>query len=124
MVQDLFDEQPWYAVRCLFRTARNQPWGPSDLESGESAYEERITLWRANSFEEAIERAEVEASEYASAIEDDATEYIGLAQAFHLFGNPVDGAEIFSLARRSKLEPDDYLNHFFDAGGEYQGRAL
>jgi hypothetical protein len=48
----------WYAVRSLFRIA-GEP---------ESAYEERITLWRADSPEEAFDRAEAEAVEYAEFI--------------------------------------------------------
>jgi hypothetical protein len=43
----------WFAVRCVFR-------GTKEL----TLYEERVTLWRADSFEDAIERAEAEADEY------------------------------------------------------------
>jgi hypothetical protein len=47
----------WFAVRCLFE------W--SGLGSMKRrVYEERITLWRAPDFDEAIERAETEAGEY------------------------------------------------------------
>ena len=114
----MFDEQPWYAVRCVFRATENRPWRPVDLRRGESAYEERITLWRAASFEEAVERAEAEAREYAAGIVDDSIEYVGFAQAFHLFGEPNDGEEIFSLIRVSDLDSDDYIDRFFDTGRE------
>lgn len=39
----------WYAVRCVFVESENKPWGPTDLTSGEASYEERITLWQAES---------------------------------------------------------------------------
>lgn len=48
-------DEPWYSVRCLFAF---------EAEHG-TMYEERVTLWRASSFEEAIARAELEAAEYA-----------------------------------------------------------
>lgn len=107
----------WFAVRCVIRDAGNHPWGPHDLADGESAYEERITLWRTASADAAIERAEAEASAYAADIE---AEYVGLAQSYELFDEPGDGAEVFSLIRRSQLPPGTYLDSFFDTGNEYQ----
>ncbi|MFF0271126.1 DUF4288 domain-containing protein [Kribbella sp. NPDC004536] len=102
----------WYAVRCVFRSGRT---AGADF----AAYEERITLWRADSFEGAIERAEAEAIEYASLGAPD--EYLGLAQAYRLADAPGDGAEIFSLIRDSELAPRAYLDRFFDTGSERQG---
>jgi hypothetical protein len=101
----------WYAVRCVFL----------DEQRGSRIYEERITLWRASSLNEAIEKAEAEAEEYAIAIPDrEPTPYLNFAQAYRLFDAPEDGAEVFSLMRECALEPDDYLDHFFDTGGERQ----
>ena len=102
----------WYAVRCVFRSA----WAESSegLPPDVHLYEERITLWQASSMEEAIALAEAEAGEYAGE-EDD---YLDLAQAFKLFDEPTHGAEVFSLMRSSNLEPDAYLDAFFDTGDE------
>jgi hypothetical protein len=102
----------WYAVRCVFRSA----WAESSegLPPDEHLYEERITLWQASSLEEAIALAEAEAADYAGE-EDD---YLDLAQAYKLFDEPEHGAEIFSLMRSSKLDPDAYLDAFFDTGDE------
>jgi hypothetical protein len=101
----------WYAVRCVIDTAQ-----ASDGEG--RAFEERITLWRAASFDEAIERAGIEAAEYASSLSGaSATE---LLQAYRLPAEPSDGAEIFSLIRMSQLRPDPYLSAFFDTGTELQ----
>jgi hypothetical protein len=103
----------WYAVRCVFRTG----WPP---EFAGKAYEERITLWRAASFDEAVERAEIDAEEYANAIADGPDTYLHLAQAFLLDGEPGDGAEIFSLVRGSDLKPQAYLERHFTTGAERQ----
>jgi predicted metal-dependent hydrolase len=107
-------DEPWYAVGCLFRSAR------ADSPDPAGTYEERITLWRARSFEEAIERAEAEAAEYASITGGD---YMDLAQAFHLAveGSVGEGDEIFSLMRESTLEPSAYIDRHFDTGDERQG---
>ncbi len=102
----------WYAVRCVFRSA----WAESSegLPADVHLYEERITLWQASSLEEAIALAEAEAGEYA----DDGDDYLDLAQAYKLFDDPVHGGEVFSLMRSSTLEPDAYLDSFFDTGDE------
>jgi hypothetical protein len=103
----------WYGVRCLFQH------GPADAEV--TAYEERITIWRTASFDEAIERAETEAAEYAAGLDD--VSDLALVQAYALPELPGHGAEVFSLIRDSELAPDDYLDAFFDTGGEHQGAA-
>src|SRR4051794_20996167 len=103
-------DQSWYSVRCVMRT--------DTLEPGR--YEERITLWRADNFEEAVRLAEDDAREYAATL-GDGFEYLGLAQAYHLAGPPGHGAEVFSLIRESALEPQAYLDAMFQTGTEYAG---
>ncbi len=98
----------WFSVRCVFRF----PDGPG------GTYEERITLWRAANFADATTLAEVEAVSYATGV---GAEYLGLAQAYAMYDEPVHGSEIFSLMRDSDLAPDSYLNTFFDTGDERQG---
>ena len=98
----------WYAVRCVFRSA----WMDTEHIPDEQLYEERVTLWHATSVEEAIALAEAEAQEFAG------DEYLELAQAYQLFDVPGHGTEIFSLMRTSLMEPDEYLDTFFDTGGE------
>ena len=82
----------------------------------EDAYEERITVWEAQSHEDAIARAEAEAARYAW----EGTEPLDLYQSFELDAAPSDGAEVFSLIRRSELPPDSYLESFFATGSELQ----
>lgn len=110
----------WFAVRCVFRKG----WPPpADYAYAGNGYEERITLWRAANMDEAIEKAEREALSYAGAIDDAPDEYLGLAQGYALFDSPDhDGAEVFSLIRDSVLEPNAYLDTFFDTGHEHQER--
>jgi Domain of unknown function (DUF4288) len=110
----------WYAVRCVIASMENKPWGPTDLQAGQTAYEERITLWRAASADDAISLAEADAEEHADTVE---SEYLGLTQAYRLGEKPNHGAEVFSLIRRSVLDPESYLTAFFDTGDEYQAKV-
>jgi hypothetical protein len=97
----------WFGVRCIFK----------DSDAG--TYEERITLWKACGFAEAVSLAEAEALEYAEIL--DGVSYIGLAQGFSLAGEPGHGNEVFSLIRDSSLSEEEYLSTFFDTGDERQG---
>ncbi len=92
----------WYSVRCHFRI-------------DERHYEERITVWQAAGFDEAIDLAESEADSYADG------EYLGSCDCFHLSDAGMEtsqGAEIYSLVRASVLDPDTYLRTFFFTGSE------
>ena len=83
-------------------------------------YEERLTLWQAESFAEAISLAEREAAEYSETVQ---VSYVGLAQACGLAADPpTSGSEVFSLLRGSDLAPKDYQDRFFDTGRERQGQ--
>ena len=115
------DSLRWYSVRCIFEMRKGPSWQPRDDRLNE--YEERLTLWQASSFAEAIATAETEARQYASDIE---VEYLGVAQAFALddeTDRPGHGTEVFSLIRASELDPADYIDRFFDTGTEYQGHG-
>jgi hypothetical protein len=105
-------KEEWYAVRCVFQHP------PRHDMTKRCLYEERITIWKAKSFEEAIEKAELEAKAYA---EPD-SKYLGLAQGYNLFGKALkSGAEVFSLMRDSNYSPKKYLDTYFDNGSERQG---
>lgn len=99
-------ESGWFGVRCVFR--RSDP----------PTYEERITLWEAQSLDEAIALAEDEARSYAERL---ASEYLEIAQAYWIgTRRPEPGSEVFSLMRDSELDSDDYLDAFYDTGRERQ----
>jgi hypothetical protein len=103
-------EPGWFSVRCVFQWDDEPP----------VTYEERITLWRAGNFEEAIALAEAEAADYAQMLN---FRYLGLAQAYQLSDEVGHGAEVFSLIRDNDLSPEDYLSRFFDTGSEHQGNV-
>jgi len=74
-------------------------------------YEERITLWFAESADAAIEQAEIEAQEYGAYMGGGL--YLGLAQSYELIEDiepeQFSGTEVFSLMRESDLDPDQFL---------------
>ncbi|MEV0399966.1 hypothetical protein [Actinoallomurus sp. NPDC050550] len=95
----------WFGVRCVFLDANN------------GIYEERVTLWRAAGFAEAIALAEAEALEYAAIFDN--VRYLELAQAYSIGEEePGHGSEVFSLMRDSDLGEEEYLDRFFVTGDE------
>ncbi len=102
----------WYAVRCLFQSPQAEGY----------SYEERVTLWNADSFAQAVALADTEALQYATDVSDKTsrTEYAGLAQSYWLTDKPGHGSEVFSLIRDSELPADDYVARFFTSGQEPQ----
>lgn len=103
----------WFAVRSLLR---------HQFAASSDTYEERITLWCADTPDSALALAEDEAREHASILStaDSPTEYVDFGQCYHLADPLGHGAEVFSLMRDSDLEPEDYRAWFFETGGERQ----
>lgn len=109
----------WYGVRCFFE------WrGPG--KKRRRIYEERITLWHASGFDEAIAKAEAEAREYLN--EDGEASrgpirHLALVQAYLMSedAEPGDGVEVFSMLRESDKSPKQYLTRYFDTGRENNG---
>ena len=100
-----------FSVRCIFR------WEPRADQRRKHLYEERITLWVADSIDEAIALAEQEARAYACG----GDEYLGYCQAYALVESVEEsGVEVFSLLRQSDLDPKEYVDAFFDTGEEHQ----
>src|SRR3569833_600002 len=102
---------PSFSVRCIFR------WEPRPDQRRKHLYEERITLWVASDFDEAIALAEAEAQTYAA----DGEDYLGCCQAYELVESiEASGVEAFSLLRESDLDPKEYVEAFFDTGEEHE----
>ncbi len=100
-----------YTVKCLFK------WKRLVNCKKKYMYEERITLWRAKSFEKAIAKAEKEALQYAKAID---AKYLGFAQAYWMCDkHKSSGIEVYSLVRDSNLKSKKYIDRFFDTGYEH-----
>lgn len=99
----------WITVPCIFR---------SFDADGTQGYEEGVTPWQGGDVDGAIEAAKRVADAYASDVN---VEFVGLSQAYVLTDRPGHGAEVFSLMRDSDLEPDAYVDRYFDTGTERQG---
>lgn len=104
------DGLQWFGVRCHFLHPRYR------TRAGQ-IFEERITVWRADSFDDAIAKAEAETVTYAEDVE---AEYLQACSSYRLGvgGFGLDGHEVFSEMRRSDLSPQAYLDRFFFTGGE------
>lgn len=100
----------WFAVRSIYRFER--------VDIDRATYEERVLLFDAADEDAAIIDAEVEAAEYAAGHDDCVA--LSLFQSYRLADVAGHRAEVFSLMRDSDLEPDDYLDEFFDTGAERQ----
>jgi hypothetical protein len=104
------DSEPWFGAKCIFLHTRTQ-------RAAEQFYEERVILVRANSFDEAIQKAEEEAKNYCQDLEG--CSYTGYVNVFHIYDEQMgDGSEIYSLMRSSDLGIEEYLDHFFATGAE------
>ena len=103
-----------FSVRCIFK------WSLRADQACKYLYEERITLWKAESIDQAIEFAEKEASEYS----DEFCEFLGFSQGYAMYNSVQEnGIEVFSLLRESDLEPELYLSSFFDSGLERESKG-
>ena len=115
----------WFGVKTLFRTRAIGPPRAVDgaFDKGIVLVEERIVLFRAKGFDEAIARAETEARRYATAIHHNpygqkvVTEYLGSCDAFKLFASPAAGIEVFSSTTlvRSTDRRHALVNRWFGA---------
>ena len=104
------NDEPWYGAKCVFLHTQ--------IDSCPGAvYEERVILVKANAVDEAIERAESLAKEYANDLEG--CSYTGFVDVFHIYDENIgDGSEVYSLMRTSDVAQNDYLNQFYDTGRE------
>lgn len=96
----------WFSVRSHYRFIG---------EFGQNIYEERIVLFRADNGADAIRQAESEAAQYG---DEAACEVLPMLQSFRLFDDVGPQGEIFSLMRESELDPESYIDQFFDTGTE------
>lgn len=117
----------WFSVRHLLYAA------PPDAE-GVASYEERVTVWDADDFDAAYAFARSEAEHHAKAFR--AASVLPLFHVFRLFEDPTStfpgpttaeifslaghGAELFSLMRDSKLDPETFVETFISLGAELE----
>ena len=94
-------KERWYAAQCIFLHSGTKR-GPKRM------YEERVVLFRAASFDGALEDAEKEAKDYCRDL--DGCKFVGCVDVFHIYDGKIgSGTEIFSAMQRSDLKPAEYL---------------
>ena len=98
----------YYSIKCIF------VYEPEDSEYL-YRYEERITLWHTKDMDEAIKLAEEEATQYAKKSNG---EYIKYCVSHKLDEKYGEGKSVYSTKRNSDLEPEQYLDNFYDTGDE------
>jgi hypothetical protein len=107
----------WFGVRCVFRWPEGSVRAVPDLPQ---QYEERVTIWRAADFDEAISLAKEEAERYAKEADFELLDHY-LAYLWDDDLEPGHGAEVFSLNRNCDLDPGTYLETFITPGTEDEG---
>lgn len=94
----------WYGVKTLFRTRTvGRPRNvDANYDREATLVEERVVLFRARNFDEAIDKAEAEAKQYVAGTPRNRygqrirQQYLGCCEAFMMFDDPGAGCEVFS----------------------------
>jgi hypothetical protein len=108
--------ESWYSVKGLFR------WYFKSNGKTERI-EERIVLFRANDFDEALDLAEYEAKKYCAADRkaNFRIEPVGWWHAYWLGDQPASGVEVFSRSSITKLSAQAFVRRYYpkshDSGG-------
>lgn len=101
-------EQQWYGIKCLIEHD-----GLSE-EPGSHVYEERVVIFCAPDFDQAIARAEREVADYAQA---NGARYIGYCNAYKIDALAIeDGTEVYSVMREVPLPCADFITRYYDDG--------
>jgi hypothetical protein len=110
------NELLWYSVRTIYRH-------DDVAASAHPVFEERVVLFRAESFDNAMSKAQQEAEAYGKGLKG--VTFLGFFDCYELPDDTVgDGTEVFSLLRQSELPDDEYLTQFFDTGKEFRSDRL
>lgn len=107
-------KQAWYSVRSVFRSDTTEAGKPR------RAFEERVVLFRATSFEEALAKGEAEAKGYAA----DALHGVMLDHvvAYHIHDDDLrEGDEVWSCVRSVDTSDEQFLRQVYD--GELESFA-
>lgn len=96
----------WYSAKCLYR---RKPVNGIRRQ----LFEERIILIRANSFDSAKSKAELESNKYST--ESDLIEFVEILDIYELDSvkEITDGQEIYSLIFSSNLKPKAFIEKYF-----------
>ena len=102
--------QSWYGVRSIFRSDRTEGDRPC------RTFEERVVLFRASSFEEALAKGETEAQRYAA--DWPHPKVLDHVVAFHIHDEELrEGDEVWSCIRALDASDKEFIRKFYE--GEY-----
>ncbi|MBP7860299.1 DUF4288 domain-containing protein [bacterium] len=99
----------WFGVKTVYK------FDALSNDCPDPVFEERVVLFRAVDFNQAINLAEEEALIYAK---EGNCKFTGFVNAFIIADEPAEKIEVYSLMRTSKLSEQDYLDHYYDSGTE------
>jgi len=103
-------DQSWYGIRSIFRSDRTEDGKPC------RTFEERVVLFRAATFEEALAKGEAEAKRYAA--DWPHPRILDHIIAFHIHDDELrEGDEVWSCIRRLDMPDEEFLRRFYE--GEY-----
>lgn len=125
----------WFGVQTLYRTAPSgKPLAKDKHYSADvTMVEQRITIFRARSYDEAIRKAEADAKAYAVACphrnpygQPVKTRYLGYSDAYLIDDEIASGAEIYSTTEIvSRKKPDSQvIDRLIHAQEPRNGRSL
>jgi hypothetical protein len=112
----------WYGVKTAYRVEASGKPSKKDAAYDPEATlaEERVVLFKARSFDEAISKAEKEALVYESTYtnvygEEVSCRYVGVCDAFEMPDEPKAGVEVFSSTRlvSRKVSNREVVNDIF-----------
>ena len=100
-------DQAWYSVRSTFRSDLTEDGKPR------RAFEERVVLFRATSFEEALAKGELDARRYA--LDSPHCVLLDHIVAFHIHDDDLrDGDEVWSCIRDLAIDDKEYLRRVYE----------
>jgi hypothetical protein len=98
----------WYGVKCLF-----EHFGLSKVPEAH-AYEERVIVVLAASFDDALGKAKKLSVSYT---DGSSIKYMGYCNAYAMDEAVItEGTEVYSVMRETKLAPTAFIDHYYDDG--------
>lgn len=108
----LVKQKKWFAAKGVFLFKRL-----SSNPETKFTYEERIILVQSINIDWALKKAEDEAKQYEK--EQTGCEYLNFIDCYELYEDTiVDKSEVYSIMRKSNLDPDDFLSRYYSDGTE------
>ncbi len=98
----------WYSVKGLFRWYMNDGGATERIE-------ERVILFEANSFDDAIDLAEAEAKSYCcpDRSANFRIEPVGWWHAYWIGETPASGIEVFARGAKTELAADAFVRRYY-----------